>query len=176
MGVAIIVNTPFFLSRLKSTDEYSNKKPRLIVDTSRECQPLCEALSSNESFSSGHIGKPYYKELICCVKTFSCIDNENFNKPDGCEGAWQPVPSSGLSAYLEDIDSDEELDEIEPLPSVKEEESTKPQGKDDLLVMMDKVDRDIASIEQRISSLEAKQASLVLTTPTILFDHTHFYL
>lgn len=95
---------------------------------------------------------------------FLIIDNDNVNsRQDSCEGAWPPVPASGLSAYLEDIDSDEELDEIEP--SVKEEETSKPHGKDDLLSMMDKVDREIASIEQRISSLEAKQASFVLTTP-----------
>lgn len=41
-------------------DEISLKRPRLTVDTSRETQPLCEALSSNESFLSSLGGNPYY--------------------------------------------------------------------------------------------------------------------
>lgn len=57
MAVVIVVNdTCLYILHRLNTDEYWSKKPRLIVDTSRECQPLCEALSSNESFSSGHIG------------------------------------------------------------------------------------------------------------------------
>ena len=38
-------------------DGGEGKKPRLTVDTSRDCQPLCEALSSNESFTSSFIGE-----------------------------------------------------------------------------------------------------------------------
>ena len=36
--------------------EFVSKRPRLTVDTSINCQPLCEALSSSESFMSSSQG------------------------------------------------------------------------------------------------------------------------
>lgn len=36
--------------------EFIGKRPRLTVDTSMNCQPLCEALSSSESFMSSSQG------------------------------------------------------------------------------------------------------------------------
>ena len=63
--------------------------------------------------------------------------------------------TSGLSAYLEDIVSDEELDEIIATPPTDD----RPRGKDELLLLMDQVDFDITSIEQRIITLENKQVN-----------------
>ena len=50
--LCVIVNT--FFCRIP--EDGASKRPRLTVDTSRDCQPLCEALSSNESFTSNFIG------------------------------------------------------------------------------------------------------------------------
>lgn len=96
--------------------------------------------------------------------------------------------TSGLSAYLEDIVSDEEpmIDDIEATPPVKipaSREGSPPfvssllpsplaqpspaatslpssrPSKDELLAMMEKVDRNIASVEQQIQSLENSKVS-----------------
>ncbi len=64
----------------------------------------------------------------------------------------------GLSAYLEDIDSDEELDEIVATPPTND----KPRGKDELLSLMDQVDQDITTTEQRLMTLENKQVFMII--------------
>lgn len=74
----------------------------------------------------------------------------------------------GLSAYLEDIVSDEELDEIEATPPTNAESGHHLHGKDELLTMMDKVDRDITLIEQMIQSLEKKQVGVWLFDSTVI--------
>lgn len=78
--------------------------------------------------------------------------------------------TSGLSAYLEDIVSDEEplLDDVETTPPPNESNTPPPESsitewvesspsKEELLQMMEKVDRDITAIEQQISVLEKRQ-------------------
>jgi hypothetical protein len=121
-------------SVLESYDR-SNKRPRLTVDTTY--QSLCEALSSNESM---------------------------FNSPGG--GDVEPQVASSLSAYLEDIVSDEEpIEEATPphdgskTPPPSSPSSTKwttheTMSKEELLLTVEKIDRDITSIEQQITSLE----------------------
>ena len=142
------------VDRVFDGGEGSGKKPRLTVDTSRDCQPLCEALSSNESFTSSFIGEE--REGESCA-----IDTVFFPESDCHHGdARQPLPSSGLSAYLEDIDSEEELDEMDG-PSPFNDPADRPHGKDGLLVMMDKLDRDVTVVEQRILRLEKKQVGVV---------------
>ncbi len=76
----------------------------------------------------------------------------------------------GLSAYhLEDIDSDDEealLKADEPKPSdmdvgrQSEQPTIKP-SKEELLQMMEKVDRDISALENQIVSLQKKQVKFV---------------
>ena len=78
-----------------------------------------------------------------------------------------PTGASSLSAYLEDIVSDEEpLDEATPPHNQsKTPPPTSPvskwsvdiKSKEELLLMMETVDCDIASIEQQISLLEKQQ-------------------
>lgn len=133
-------------------DDTIRKKPCLMVDTSRDCQPLCEALSSNESFISS-ITESHDSEPV---------------PPSSCP----PVSTSGLSAYLEDIVSDEDpmLDDMEttpppqdshtpPPPSMHEMECQRP-SKEELLTMMEKVDSDISNVEQRILTLEKREEEL----------------
>lgn len=73
-----------------------------------------------------------------------------------------PITGSNLSAYLEDIVSDEEpLDEATP-PQSKTPPPSSPvskwavesKTKEELLLMMETLDRDIATVEQQISLLE----------------------
>ena len=63
---------------------------------------------------------------------------------------------AGLSAYLEDIVSDEE-------PMMSDDMDTTPPPslptKDELLQMMEKVDRSIATVEQQISILQRRHVS-----------------
>ena len=77
----------------------------------------------------------------------------------------------GLSAYLEDIESDEGdllmVDEDEKPPGVSLPDPAPPQSvasgqlsKDQLLLRMETVDRDIAATERQIAALLKKQAEL----------------
>lgn len=73
--------------------------------------------------------------------------------------------ASGLSAYLEDIISDEEpLEETTPpgaakTPPPPQLDTPTLRSKEELLQLMERVDRDITSIEQQISVLEKRQVS-----------------
>jgi hypothetical protein len=87
-----------------------------------------------------------------------------FNSPGG--GDVEPQVASSLSAYLEDIVSDEEpIEEATPphdgskTPPPSSPSSTKwttheTMSKEELLLTVEKIDRDITSIEQQITSLE----------------------
>ena len=76
-------------------------------------------------------------------------------------GGGHPSPptagaASGLSAYLEDIVSDEDpmTDDMDTTPPTSHLPS-----KDELLQMMEKVDRSIATVEQQISILQRRHVS-----------------
>lgn len=74
------------------------------------------------------------------------------------------APSS-LSAYLEDIISDEEPIEettppcAQPKSPVLSIQVDPVRNKEELLLMMERVDREIATTEQQISVLEKNQVS-----------------
>ena len=70
--------------------------------------------------------------------------------------------ASGLSAYLEDIVSDEEPLEEPPPPSSPQTSKGPPasdpaRSKEELLQLMERVDREITSTEQQITVLEKRQ-------------------
>lgn len=72
------------------------------------------------------------------------------------------IPSVHYSAYLEDILSDEEpmLDDTPP-PKTPPTSVKEGCSKEELLVMMERVDRDISTTEQQISLLEKRKVSLL---------------
>lgn len=66
--------------------------------------------------------------------------------------------ASGLSAYLEDIVSDEEpLEEPPASPQATPTVSDSARSKEELLQLMERVDREITTAEQQITILEKKQ-------------------
>ena len=114
--------------------------------------------------------------------------------------------SGGLSAYLEDIDSDDDdsllRDEEDkkfsksptpvptgsPVNSIEDKPKTLGEkrgnslvisqmpSKEELLMMMEKVDRDIAAAETQISALQKKQVSNNLTRDGVYDDSNLYHL
>lgn len=126
-------------------EEVPPKRPRLFVDVSRQAPSQVDTPNSADSVaSSSNLG--------------SVISTGAQNVESS-----PPPQVTGLSAYLEDIDSDddimrEEEDEKPQAKSPKEPPSASPgkPTKDELLQMMERVDRDIAANEGQMAILQKK--------------------
>ena len=126
-------------------EEIPPKRPRLFVDVSRQASSQFDTPNSADSVaSSSNLG--------------SVISTGAQNMESS-----PPPQVTGLSAYLEDIDSDddimrEEEDEKPPAKSPVEPPSASPgkPTKDELLQMMERVDRDIAANEGQMAILQKK--------------------
>ena len=137
-----------------SADEEApvNKRPRLYVDVSRRASMQFDTPNSADSSVSSNF------------ETTPPVTAQPIDSP----ALTPPMQGPGLSAYLEDIDSDDdtllrdEEEEREPTktpPEPSTSVSPKRPTKEELLQMMERVDRDIAAMESQITALQKKQVS-----------------
>ena len=145
-----------------SADEEApvNKRPRLYVDISRRASMQFDTPNSADSSVSSNF------ESATSV-TAQPIDSPAHSPP---------MQGTGLSAYLEDIDSDDdtllrdEEEEKEPVKTPPEPSSSgspKRPSKEELLQMMERVDRDIAATESQIAALQKKQVTKSIETNSL---------
>ena len=85
--------------------------------------------------------------------------------------------ASGLSAYLEDIVSDEEpLEEPPASPQATPTVSDSARSKEELLQLMERVDREITTAEQQITILEKKQVRERLRGRVSRWEGEHYFV
>ena len=131
-------------------EEIPLKRPRLYVDVTRRASSTFDTPNSADSTISSNFGS-------LTPNTVQVVDSPAMS----CS----PPQGIGLSAYLEDIDSDddtllreEEEEEEEKLPTKAPGKPTK----EELLQMMERVDRDIAATEGQIAALQKKQVFIIV--------------
>ncbi|KAL5477634.1 hypothetical protein EMCRGX_G024455 [Ephydatia muelleri] len=122
------------------------KRPRLFIDISRHDGVLTEAPNSAESSVSS-----------------SCGGGLSGGAAPARAALLSPTQGPGLSAYLEDINSDDDIQDDEERvkkSSPQGQGASGKQTKEELLQMMDRVDRDIAATESQIAALLKKKTEL----------------
>ncbi len=153
-------------SPVYNEDGLPAKRRRLYVDVGRRASASTfDALSSAESL----VTSPLRSSLA--PNALRAIDSPSRNRSSPQDAA------SGLSAYLEDIDSEDEallregeeeeeskLSVLSPTPASSSAVggaggTTGKPTKEELLQMMERVDRDIAATEAQIAVLQRKQVS-----------------
>ena len=133
-------------------EEIPPKRPRLYVDVTRRASSQFDAPNSADSVASS--------------SNFGSVTSAGAQNMEPI--VFSPPPQvTGLSAFLEDIDSDDDIvkDEEEEKSLVKsplEPPSTSPgrPSKEEFLMMMERVDRDIAASEGQMASLQKKHVCL----------------
>lgn len=157
-------NTHFHNEDFSQDEEVPVKRPRLYVDVSRRTSTSFDTPNSADSVASSNFSN-------ATSNAMPSMDSPAPGSPQG----------TGLSAYLEDIDSDDDTllrdEEDEKSPEKVPEKLSSPgrPSKEELLQMMERVDRDIAATEGQIAALQKKQVQKHIFVHS-LHVHVHIYM